>query len=99
MTTSASYTAIAQELYVAYFGQLAEFRYGAGSGTCPTILAGLSARRSNLSRSSSKTYSIAPLAGLRFWSDALLTGSMTPGEAAMEIAHGIGTFGAARQYI
>jgi len=34
----------------------------------------------------------APLqAGLQFWSNALLTGSMTPGEAAMEIALGAAT--------
>ena len=38
----------------------------------------------------------APLqAGLTFWSNALLTGSMTPGEAAMEIALGAGTADAA----
>ena len=38
----------------------------------------------------------APLqGGLDFWSNALLTGSMTPGEAAMEIALGAGTADAA----
>ena len=38
----------------------------------------------------------APLqAGLQFWSNALLTGSMTPGEAAMEIALGAATADAA----
>ncbi|HEX7643540.1 MAG TPA: DUF4214 domain-containing protein [Burkholderiaceae bacterium] len=132
MTTASSYSALVQELYVAYFGRpadaagLANFENALLAANAPTDAAGLaSAYGTNAavkglidsfgtSAESVKLYGAvssdlasaeafvtavfehvlnrAPAAaGLAFWSNAILTGSLSVGNAALSIAVGAQT--------
>ncbi|MBV8633043.1 MAG: DUF4214 domain-containing protein, partial [Burkholderiaceae bacterium] len=132
MSNSASYAAVVQELYVAYFGRPADpgglqnFEASLAAANAPTTLAGLASLYgsnatitslinsfgnstesgqlygTNVSTSLAAAtkfvnaifqdlFNRAPLAaGLNFWTNALLSGSMTPGQAALNIAVGAG---------